>query len=169
MVIQILTNDSFLYPRLDWYDSNGPALDELRLTDHLPAVVLPACHIVHPSHSVPHPDTTVIADVSDSRMAPGKARVGVAADDRDILRHTNSLVEQELFLAKPGGQCRALKVGMAMVVFASLVVSSMLVLVASVAFLVALSVALAVTRPVARPRSRRAARDVCMLGRFRRD
>ena len=66
--------------------ADRPALDELGLGEARAAVVLAAGHVVGPAHNAPHHRAGVPTDVSDRRLEPGEGRVGLAANERNVLR-----------------------------------------------------------------------------------
>jgi hypothetical protein len=72
--------------------TDGLAIDELRLGEALPAIVLVSSHIVRPAHDPSYPRATIPLDVGDRGPAPIEIRVAIDADQRDVTRHPQAPV-----------------------------------------------------------------------------
>ena len=70
--------------------SHRPTLDKLRLVEGLMQVLLTATHVGYPVYHPANYRADIACDVGYRRLAPGKVRARLRADQRNILRYTDS-------------------------------------------------------------------------------
>lgn len=79
-----------------WCWPQRSTLDELCLDKYLAAVVLASGYVIDPAHDAPDHRIGVSIRVGNGGPTSIEARIGVAADQRDILRHLQPSVAEEL-------------------------------------------------------------------------
>ena len=87
-----LTSDSFSRP----YRSDRSAIDELRLGQCFPFVLLATANIVRPAHDAADHRAVVPADVGDGWFTPDKTAVSVSADQRYVMRHAQATLGEKV-------------------------------------------------------------------------
>ena len=76
--------------------SHRPALDELGVDHTLAGIFFPLPDVISPAHDPVHYGLVIPADMRDRRLEAVEIRGLVDADQRNILRHPESPVEQKL-------------------------------------------------------------------------
>ena len=76
--------------------ADRPGLDELGVDRRLAGVFLPLADVFRPVRDPVHHQLVVPADMRDRRLVAFEIRGHVAADQRNILRHLQAPMEQEL-------------------------------------------------------------------------
>jgi len=87
-----LTSDSFPRP----YRSDRSAIDELRLGQCFPFIILATANIVRPAHDATDHRAVVPADVGDRWFTPDKTTVSVSADQRHVMRHAQATLGEKV-------------------------------------------------------------------------